>query len=32
MVYPRARRDRTVDDMYGHLVEDPYRWLEDPAD
>ncbi|XP_066158222.1 prolyl endopeptidase isoform X1 [Euwallacea fornicatus] len=29
--YPKARRDETVkDDYFGTVVEDPYRWLEDP--
>ncbi|KAL7674940.1 hypothetical protein ACOME3_001212 [Neoechinorhynchus agilis] len=29
--YPVARRDDTIiDDYHGHLIPDPYRWLEDP--
>jgi len=28
--YPPARRSETVDELFGHLVADPYRWLEDP--
>ncbi|HEX9339421.1 MAG TPA: S9 family peptidase, partial [Pseudonocardiaceae bacterium] len=31
MVYPAARRDPVTDELHGHLVADPYRWLEDPA-
>lgn len=30
--YPDARRLDIVDDLHGHPVADPYRWLEDPAD
>ncbi|MFC7342257.1 prolyl oligopeptidase family serine peptidase [Saccharopolyspora griseoalba] len=30
--YPRAERDDLVEDLHGHRVADPYRWLEDPAD
>jgi prolyl oligopeptidase len=32
MSYPPAQRQPVVDDLHGHLVADPYRWLEDPAD
>jgi prolyl oligopeptidase len=28
--YPAARRLDLVEDLYGHRVADPYRWLEDP--
>ncbi len=28
--YPSARRDDTADELHGHRVADPYRWLEDP--
>ena len=29
--YPRVRRDETSrDDYHGTIVNDPYRWLEDP--
>lgn len=31
MAYPPAQRDDVVDDIHGHPVADPYRWLEDPA-
>jgi prolyl oligopeptidase len=27
--YPRARRLDLVEDLFGHQVADPYRWLED---
>ncbi|HET9646947.1 MAG TPA: prolyl oligopeptidase family serine peptidase [Microlunatus sp.] len=30
--YPRTRRDEVVEDLHGHRIEDPYRWLEDPND
>ncbi|GAA0619206.1 prolyl oligopeptidase family serine peptidase [Sporichthya brevicatena] len=30
--YPTARRQEIVEDLHGHSVADPYRWLEDPAD
>jgi prolyl oligopeptidase len=30
--YPAAERLDTVDELHGHRVPDPYRWLEDPAD
>ncbi|WP_189222169.1 prolyl oligopeptidase family serine peptidase [Saccharothrix coeruleofusca] len=29
--YPAAPRQDLVEDLHGHLVADPYRWLEDPA-
>ncbi len=29
--YPDAHRDDLVEDLLGHPVADPYRWLEDPA-
>ena len=29
--YPAATRLDIVDDLHGHLVPDPYRWLEDPT-
>jgi len=28
--YPDAKRIDLVEDLHGTLVEDPYRWLEDP--
>jgi prolyl oligopeptidase len=31
MRYPPAERQPIVDYLHGHLVHDPYRWLEDPA-
>jgi len=30
--YPPAERLDLVEDLHGHAVADPYRWLEDPAD
>ena len=32
MRYPDAPRLDIVDDLHGHPVADPYRWLEDDAD
>ena len=32
MRYPDAPRLDLVDDLHGHRVADPYRWLEDPDD
>src|SRR6195952_5643692 len=32
MRYPAAPRLPIVEQLAGHTVEDPYRWLEDPAD
>ncbi|MBR7831355.1 S9 family peptidase [Actinospica sp. MGRD01-02] len=29
--YPRAERLDLVEELHGHRVPDPYRWLEDPA-
>ncbi|MFI0373713.1 prolyl oligopeptidase family protein [Actinomadura sp. 1N219] len=29
--YPPARRQDIVEDLHGHRVADPYRWLEDPG-
>lgn len=29
--YPDARRLDLIEDLHGHPVADPYRWLEDPA-
>lgn len=31
MDYPTAERLPLVEDLHGHRVADPYRWLEDPA-
>ena len=31
MRYPVARRADVADEMFGHRVADPYRWLEDPS-
>jgi prolyl oligopeptidase len=28
-VYPPARREDIAEEIHGHLVRDPYRWLED---
>ncbi|TFV85938.1 S9 family peptidase [Blastococcus sp. CT_GayMR20] len=32
MRYPQALRLDLVEDLHGHRVADPYRWLEDAAD
>jgi prolyl oligopeptidase len=32
MRYPEAPRLDLVEDLHGHRVADPYRWLEDPDD
>lgn len=32
LFYPAAWRSDTVDDLFGFLVSDPYRWLEDADD
>ena len=29
--YPPARRLDLAENIGGHLIADPYRWLEDPA-
>src|SRR5579863_10198119 len=28
--YPHARRQDVTEDLFGHRVSDPYRWMEDP--
>ena len=28
--YPHARRQDLTEDLFGHQVTDPYRWMEDP--
>ena len=32
MTYPPAPRQDIVEDLHGHSVADPYRWLENPDD
>jgi prolyl oligopeptidase len=32
MRYPDAPRLDLVEDLHGHRITDPYRWLEDPGD
>ncbi|HTZ29346.1 MAG TPA: S9 family peptidase, partial [Streptosporangiaceae bacterium] len=29
--YPPARREDIAEELHGHLVRDPYRWLEDAS-
>jgi prolyl oligopeptidase len=29
--YPQARRQDLTEDLFGHRVSDPYRWMEDPG-
>lgn len=29
-MYPESRRADVVEDLHGHKIADPYRWLEDP--
>ncbi len=29
--YPKARRQDLTEEIFGHRVSDPYRWLEDPG-
>jgi prolyl oligopeptidase len=29
--YPEARRQDLTEEIFGHQVSDPYRWLEDPG-
>src|ERR1700723_4507660 len=29
--YPQARRLDLTEDIFGHQVSDPYRWMEDPG-
>ena len=31
LTYPPARREDIAERLHGHLVRDPYRWLEDPG-
>ena len=31
MKYPAARRLDLVEELHGHRIADPYRWLEDPT-
>jgi len=31
MSYPEARRLDLTEDIFGHQVSDPYRWMEDPG-
>jgi prolyl oligopeptidase len=30
--YPPAQRQNVTDDLHGHMVADPYRWLEEQGD
>ncbi|MHB1738936.1 MAG: prolyl oligopeptidase family serine peptidase [Actinomycetes bacterium] len=32
LTVPLAERDDLVEQLFGHSVADPYRWLEDPSD
>ena len=32
MRYPEAPRLELVEELHGHRIADPYRWLEEPDD
>ncbi len=32
MNYPKTRKDKTEDSLFGQMINDPYRWMEDSSE